>query len=216
MTTNRYLIALVDGGGTVPVELAVVGRLVERGHDVTVLAEDSMEADVEATGAPNRPDRRPENDPYRDWECKSPRQLFARMLETQFVGPLRAYANDVGAAIAEHRPDLVVCSQFAFGAMVAAETEGVPFDVMLPNVYLFPFEGSTPALRMMSPSFSVSYLMNLRNASGPDATGSAPWSVKRCRTFGSLIASASAALSLSITGFGVPAGASIANHAPVT
>ncbi len=111
-----------------------------------------MEQDVEATGArfrrwstaPNRPDRRPENDPYRDWECKNPRQLFARLLEEQFAGPLRAYASDVGAAIAEHRPDLVVCSQFAFGAMVAAETEGVPFDVMLPNVYLFPFEGSTP------------------------------------------------------------------------
>ncbi len=160
MTINRYLIALVDGGGTVPVELGVVGRLVERGHDVTVLAEDSMEADVEATGAmfrrwdtaPNRPDRRPENDPYRDWECKNPRQLFARLLEAQFVGPLRAYANDVGAAIAEHRPDLVVCSQFAFGAMVAAETEGIPFDVLLPNVYLFPFEGSTPVGMGLRPS----------------------------------------------------------------
>ena len=152
MTTNRYLVALVDGGGTVPVELGVVGRLVERGHDVVVLAEDSMAKEVEATGAafrrwvtaPNRPDRRPENDPYRDWECKNPRQLFARLLESQFAGPLRAYAADTEAAIVDHQPDLVVCSQFAFGAMVAAEVANVPFDVLIPNIYLFPFEGSTP------------------------------------------------------------------------
>ena len=39
---RTYLFALVDGGGTVPPELGTVRRLVERGHRVTVLAEDSM------------------------------------------------------------------------------------------------------------------------------------------------------------------------------
>ena len=48
------------------------------------------------------------------------------------------------AAIAEQRPDLVVCSQFCFGAMVAAEAAAIPFDVLLPNIYLFPVAGSTP------------------------------------------------------------------------
>ena len=80
MTTRTYLFALVDGGGTVPPELGTVRRLVERGHRVTVLAEDSMADDVRATGAayrpwveaPNRASRRPEDDPYRDWECKNP------------------------------------------------------------------------------------------------------------------------------------------------
>ena len=72
--------------------------------------------DVHATGAtfrpwvdaPNRPSRRPEDDPYRDWECKNPLQLFARILDRQFVGPAPAYAADVTTAIAEDRPDLVV------------------------------------------------------------------------------------------------------------
>ena len=149
---KTYLVALVDGGGTVPVELGVVRRLVERGHDVTVLAEDSMIDDVRATGAtfrrwveaPNRPDRSPEHDPYRDWECKGSRQLFATLLEKQFAGPLRQYAADVDAAIAAHRPDVVLCAQFAFGAMVAAEAAGIPFDVLMPNVYLLPGEGVTP------------------------------------------------------------------------
>ena len=49
--------------------------------DVTVLAEDSMRrrgASPPAptfrpwATAPNRPSRRPEDDPYRDWECKNP------------------------------------------------------------------------------------------------------------------------------------------------
>ncbi|MET0458499.1 MAG: glycosyltransferase [Ilumatobacteraceae bacterium] len=149
---TAYLFALVDGGGTVPPELAAARRLVERGHLVTVLAEDSMEPDVRATGAefrpwveaPNRPDRRPEHDPYRDWEVASPRKLFDRLLELQFVGPARRYIADVDAAIAERRPDLVVCSQFAFGAMTAAEAAGIPFDVLMPNIYMIPSPGMTP------------------------------------------------------------------------
>ena len=153
MTTQRtYLFTLVDGGGTVPPELGTVRRLVERGHQVTVLAEDSMRADVDASGAtfrpwataPNRPDRSPENDPYRDWECKNPMQLFQRLLDRQFVGPAPAYAADTLAAIADDRPDLVVSSFFALGAMVGAEAAGLPFDVLVPNAYLFPAPGMPP------------------------------------------------------------------------
>jgi MGT family glycosyltransferase len=150
--TRTYLFTLVDGGGTVPPELGVVRRLVERGHDVTVLAEDSMRDDVRVTGAtfrpwttaPNRPSRRPEDDPYKDWECKNTLQLFARLMEHQFVGPAPRYAADVTAALSGSRTDLVVCSFFAYGAMVAAEAAGVPFDVLLPNAYLFPTPGMPP------------------------------------------------------------------------
>ncbi len=47
-----------------------------------VLAEDSMEEEVAATGAtlrrwetaPNRPDRTPEHDPCRDWEATTRRR----------------------------------------------------------------------------------------------------------------------------------------------
>jgi MGT family glycosyltransferase len=152
MTHNTYLFALVDGGGTVPPELAAVRLLVEHGHDVTVLAEDTMHDEVLATGArwlpwvqaPNRPTRRMEDDPYRDWECKNPMQLFDRLVERQFVGPAAAYAADVDAALAQTRPDVVVCSFFALGAMVAAEAAGIPFRVLMPNVYLLPAEGKPP------------------------------------------------------------------------
>ncbi|WP_068278648.1 nucleotide disphospho-sugar-binding domain-containing protein [Aldersonia kunmingensis] len=149
---NTYLFALVDGGGTVPPELAVARLLHERGHRVVVLAEDSMRADVDATGATfrpwthatNRASRLPEDDPYRDWECTNPLQMFALLLDLQFVGPAPAYAQDTATAIAEIEPDLVVCSMFAMGAMAAAEAAGLPFDVLLPNIYLLPATGQPP------------------------------------------------------------------------
>ena len=149
---RTYLFALVDGGGTVPPELGTVRRLVERGHRVTVLAEDSMRADVVATGAtyrpwseaPNRPSRRAEDDLSRDWECKTPFQLFDRVLDTQFVGPAPGYAADLLSAVADDRPDLVVSSFFAVGAMVGAQAAELPFDVLFPNAYMLPAPGLPP------------------------------------------------------------------------
>ena len=151
-TRRTYLFALVDGGGTVPPELGTARRLVERGHRVTVLAEDSMADDVVAAGAefvpwtaaPNRASRLPEDDPYRDWECKTPFALMDRLLDKQFAGPAEAYAADTEAAIERHRPDLVVCSMFAVGSMIAAEASGVPHDVLLANCYLLPAPGMPP------------------------------------------------------------------------
>lgn len=154
MTTppRHYLFALVDGGGTVPPEVGAARRLVERGHRVTVLAEDSMRDEVAASGAtfrpwvdaPNRASRRPDDDHLRDWECSTPIQLFKRVLDVQFVGPAPAYARDLLAAVADDRPDLVVSSFFALGAMVGAEAAGLPFDVLSPNTYLFPADGMPP------------------------------------------------------------------------
>ncbi len=149
---RTYLATLVDGGGTVPPELGTVSRLTARGHRVVVLAEDTMAAEVRAAGgefvpwseAPNRPSRRPEHDPYRDWECKSPKQLFERLMERQFVGPAAAYATDTTRAIAEHRPDGVVSSIFTIGAMVAAQSQKLPLAVLLPNIYPLPTPGLPP------------------------------------------------------------------------
>ena len=72
-----------ESSGTVPPEVGAVRRLVDRGHRVRVLAEDSMAPEVRATGAalvpwrtaPNRPDRDPAHDPLKDWEASS---LLAR------------------------------------------------------------------------------------------------------------------------------------------
>ena len=152
MSPRQYLFALVDAGGNVPPELHAARRLVERGHAVTVLADDSVAAEVRGTGAevrrwvraPNRADRLPEHDLARDWECRYPWQLFDRLADTLLVGPAAGYAGDVTEAIARGRPSLVACSMFCLGGMVAAEAAGIPYVVLFPNVYPLPARGLPP------------------------------------------------------------------------
>jgi MGT family glycosyltransferase len=152
MKRRQYLFAVVDGGGNVAPELHAARLLIERGHTVEVLADDSVEADVRATGAEfrpwvralNRTDRRPEHDPARDWECKYPWQLVDRLVDTMLVGPAAGYASDVGEAITRCRPALVVCSMFCFGGMVAAEAARIPYVVLFPNIYPLPARGLPP------------------------------------------------------------------------
>ena len=152
MRPRQYLFALVDGGGNVPPELHAVRRLIEGGHAVTVLADDSVAPEVTSTGAelgrwlraPNRTNRRPEHDPVRDWECKYPWQLVDRLVDTLLIGAAAAYASDVTEAITRCRPSLVVCSMFCLGGMLAAEAARIPFVVLLPNVYPLPARGLPP------------------------------------------------------------------------
>jgi UDP:flavonoid glycosyltransferase YjiC (YdhE family) len=152
MTPRQYLFALVDAGGNVPPELHAVRRLIERGHAVTVLADDSVEPEVRSTGAdfrrwvqaPNRANRLPEHDPSRDWECKYPWQLVDRLVDTLLVGPAAGYACDVREAISRCRPSLVACSMFCLGGMLAAEAVRIPFVVLFPNVYPLPARGLPP------------------------------------------------------------------------
>jgi UDP:flavonoid glycosyltransferase YjiC (YdhE family) len=69
---RTYLFALTDAGGTVPPELGVVRRLVERGHRVTVVAPESMADQVQRTGAAHRPSTSHDAGEFRDWELKTP------------------------------------------------------------------------------------------------------------------------------------------------
>jgi MGT family glycosyltransferase len=152
MMPRPYLFAVVDGGGNVPPELGAARRLLARGHAVTVIADDSVAPDVRATGAdlrrwvhaPNRPDRLPQHDPIRDWECRYPWQLIDRLVGTLLVGPAGQYAEDLQDAIAERRPATVVCSMFCLGGMVAAEAARIPFIVLFPNIYPLPARGLPP------------------------------------------------------------------------
>lgn len=147
MTRNpgrrNYLFALTDAGGTVPPEVGVVRRIVDRGHRVTVLADTSMASQVERAGAEVREWTRPTGE-FRDWELRGPLALARGMADQMLVGPAPRQADDTAAAIGDVEPDLVVTSGFALGAMVAAESRGVPFDLVMPNVYVLPADGMPP------------------------------------------------------------------------
>lgn len=148
----HLLFALWDGGGTVPVELGVVRRALARGHTATVLGEPSFAADAAAIGAefrswdrgPHRRSSAREDDFIRDWEVRTPSALLVRLCERIITGPAAAYAADVREALDDRPADAVVASGPVLGAMVGAESAGVPAVALSSNVYSRPAPGLPP------------------------------------------------------------------------
>jgi MGT family glycosyltransferase len=148
----HYLVALWDGGGTVPVEIGVARRLVARGHTVTVLADPTLTAAVADTGAgyrswtraPHRTSQSLEDDVIKDWECRNPVALLNRLCERIITGPAAAYAADVREALAERPADAVLASGPVLGALVGAESMSVPAIALCANVYSRPAPGIPP------------------------------------------------------------------------
>jgi MGT family glycosyltransferase len=149
---KRYLFAIVDGGGTVPADTSVIRAMVERGHDVRVLADRVLGPDVEATGAehvpwdraPQRPDKEPGTEIIQDWDAKTPFEAFGRVRDGLMVGPADLFAADVRAELQRRPADAVVANFFVFGAQIAAEAEGVPFAFLVSNILSFPGSNTPP------------------------------------------------------------------------
>jgi len=151
-TPKRYLFAILDGGGTVPADTSVIRAMVQRGHDVRVLADRVLAPDVEATGAehvpwdraPQRPNLDPQSTIMKDWDTSTPFQAFARVRDGAMVGPAGLFAADVRAELQRRPADVVVGNLFVFGAQIAAEAEDVPFAFLVSNLLSFPDSGTPP------------------------------------------------------------------------
>jgi MGT family glycosyltransferase len=151
-TQKRYLFAIIDGGGTVPADTSVIRAMVERGHDVRVLADHVLAPDIETTGAehvpwdraPQRPDLGPQSQIMQDWDAKTPFEAFGRVRDSAMVGPAALFAADVRAELHRRPADVVVGNFFVFGAQIAAQAEGVPFAFLVSNLLSFPDSGTPP------------------------------------------------------------------------
>ena len=151
-TPKRDLFAIIDGGGTVPADTSVIRAMVERGHDVRVLADRVLAPDIEATGAEhvpwNRAPQRPNLDPLsmivNDYDAKTPFQAFALIRDGVIVGPADRFAADVRDELRRRPADVVVGNFFVFGAQIAAEAEGVPFAFLVSNILSFKGSGTPP------------------------------------------------------------------------
>src|SRR5215210_6500975 len=151
-TSKRYLFAIIDGGGTVPADTSVIRAMVERGHDVRVLADSVLAPDIETTGAehvpwtsaPQRLDLDPQSVIIRDWDAKSPFEAFGRVRDGVMTGPAALFAADVRAELQRRPADAVAANFFVFGAQIAAEAERVPFAFLVSNLLSFPDSGTPP------------------------------------------------------------------------
>ena len=156
---RRYLFAIIDGGGTVPADTSVIRAMVERGHDVRVLADSVLAPDIETTGAehvpwnraPQRPDLDPQSTIMKDWDAKTPFEAFGRVRDGAMVGPAALFAADVRDELRRRSADVVVGNFFVFGAQIAAEAEGLPFAFLVSNLLSFPGSRTPP----LGPGFKV-------------------------------------------------------------
>ena len=149
---RHYLFTTWDGSGNVPPELSLARGLIARGHQVTLLGDPTLRPDAEAAGtgfipwreAPHIVSRRPEDDPYRDYETKSPPKLVARLSERLMCTPARHHAAETAAAAREAGADIVVSDAMLLGSQMGAEAEGLPFFAVFSNVYPLPAPGLPP------------------------------------------------------------------------
>jgi len=152
VTVARFLFATWDGGGTLAPELSVARALAARGHDVRVLADRALAADVARaeldhapwTTAPQRSDASPRHAVVRDWEARTPPRQLRRAIDGIWCGPAGAYADDVRAELRRWPADALVSSGMLFGAQVGGRAEGVPTVSLQPNPMPLPGWGVPP------------------------------------------------------------------------
>ncbi|MDX6556772.1 MAG: hypothetical protein QOD86_2967 [Miltoncostaeaceae bacterium] len=148
---SHFLFAVTDAGGTVPPELSVARRLIERGHRVSVLADPTVAEEAARIGAGFRPWREGRHrttralggELIRDYALRTPIQQAGLMREILF-GWAPGYAADTAEALREERPDAVASCFFLVGSQIAAEAAGVPLAVLVPNLWGEPGTGLPP------------------------------------------------------------------------
>src|SRR4051812_17605709 len=147
---TKILMTTWDGAGTTPPLMSVASALVNRGHEVRVLADPVLRPDVEATdaehlswsSAPHRTSPALDSHFVRDWEAGP--GGFALMRDNLAVGPAAAFAADVREELNRSRPDVLLTELLLFGPQVAAEAAGVPYVVLNPTVNVIPAPGVPP------------------------------------------------------------------------
>ena len=152
MRHARFLLAAIDGGGTVPPALGVAADLIRRGHHVRVLADPTVEASARAAGCEFTPwTRAPHFDTLADQtavsraaEHGSPRQRLRVVRRFGGGDATRGYADDVLAATRGKATDGVLVEAALPGLLIGAEASGLPCAGLMANLYLRPTPGLPP------------------------------------------------------------------------
>lgn len=146
----RFLFTAWSGGGNIHPLVALGTRLLARGHDVRVLAGGALRQRFESAGM---------------------------TFEEQPGKGLRAVADDVEAAIARERPDVVVVDFMQPAALCAAETANVPLVAFVHTLYT---RVAVSAMSPMGMSGSVDGVNDLRHDLGLPPVESLPALLDPC------------------------------------
>jgi MGT family glycosyltransferase len=148
----NFLFTTWEGGGNMTPVRVAASKLLARGHRVRVTSDECNRAEFERAGmqftswrrAPNRKDRSPDSQTFRDWAAATPQEGLMSVIRDQRAGPALAYAEDVIEELRREPADLVVTSEMLFGVMAACESIGQPFVNFCPNISVAPLPGVPP------------------------------------------------------------------------
>src|SRR5580765_5876119 len=149
---KNFLFTNWEGGGNITPSLEAVRRLVAAGHRVRFMSEECNRPEAQAAGAifvpwhraPNRKDRTPASQTFRDWAAVTPQEGLLTVIRDIWCGPALEYAQDVIQELRREPADLVVTSEMLFGVMAGCESVGQRFAILSVNIRLGPVPGIPP------------------------------------------------------------------------
>jgi MGT family glycosyltransferase len=145
---RRFLVALIDAGGTVPPALGLAAELTRRGHRVHVLSDPIVESAARSAGctfspwraAPHFTSREEQTALIAAIEGRNPHRAFraakayaGREMTSRFAQDLVNTVQDV--------PVDAILSDGLPGMLIGGQTTGLPTAVLLANVYARPTVG---------------------------------------------------------------------------
>jgi UDP:flavonoid glycosyltransferase YjiC (YdhE family) len=147
--------------GNAPPQLAVTRHLVERGHEVRVLAHRAARERIEGTGAefvefkrsvPNMDLTTRETDTLRDWEARTRFGAGMRVLNNGLLPFVLNTSRDCAELLDGWRANVLVMDWMLTGAAVAAEGAGIPAVALVHCAYPMPLDGVPPLYSGLRPT----------------------------------------------------------------
>jgi MGT family glycosyltransferase len=156
---GRFLLAVIDAGGTLPPALGLANELVRRGHTVEVLGDPTAERSARAAGcgftswqrAPHLDSVAQQSALLADMESGNGLHQFAVARDKLLVGPAARYAEDVVATARERGVDAVLADGVP-GILIGAQATGRPTAALMANIYLRPTPGMPVIMSGWSPA----------------------------------------------------------------
>jgi MGT family glycosyltransferase len=149
----RVFQTLLAFSGNAPPQLALTHRLIQRGHEVRVLAHEAARERAQRTGAELVAFKhayaaldmtRPETDPLHDWDVRTRFGAGLRVRNNILFGLLADTARDCGEALEEWPAEVMAFDWMLPGAALAAEAAGLPAIALVHCPFPIPTLGAPP------------------------------------------------------------------------
>jgi MGT family glycosyltransferase len=149
----RIFQTLLAFSGNAPPQLALTHRLIQRGHEVRVLAHEAARERVQRTGAEFVPFKhaypaldmtRPETDPLHDWDVRTRLGAGLRVRDNILFGLLADTARDCSEALEEWPAQAIAFDWMLPGAALAAQAASLPAIALVHCPFPIPTRGAPP------------------------------------------------------------------------